>query len=224
MRSRQQALLVAIAVSALVSAGCTSTENGSPTAPGGVPTSEAPTSGATTGSTEPTDPGPSESAGSELPSDGAPRVADPLTFDKFLEQPCLTLTQAQLTGFGVRPEGERRTDATGLTCQWRNDNNGAITVSIPAANKRGLSGIYRAEKDGRYKYFEPVGDIGGYPAVAASVVDLRESGACILNIGVRDELALVMQLSQSLDRIGKADPCEVAVTVGEAIVTTVKAG
>ncbi|WP_181400034.1 DUF3558 domain-containing protein [Actinokineospora spheciospongiae] len=203
--------LAALAVAFLSS--CTSKEGGSPT---GVSDPPPATSRTTT-------PPSSSSAADELPTDGAPKVEQPLALGKFVDEPCSALTAAQAANLGVKFPGEADASPLGPTCVWTNPGGASINLGFNQKDG-GLSGVYRANKAGKWEYFQEQPAVSGYPAVTALRTDTRNIGTCALDIGVRDDVLLSVDLAQSVGRVGSEDPCKVTARVAEQILQTVKTG
>lgn len=211
MRIRCSALLVAILCWAV--AGCTTTSVGEPTA---APPSETSTTDKTP---------PSTSEGDELPGDGAPKVEAPLDFSPFEQDPCSTLTSAQIQNLNLPTSGEEEEIPYGVGCTWRNPSTrGSASVGIINGTGTGLSGAYAANKRGDYAYFNPLSDIEGYPAVATDRFDRRSEGICIVLVGVTDEVAVQFSVRLSETNIRKKEPCAVAADVAGMALQTMKAG
>ncbi|WP_233160234.1 DUF3558 domain-containing protein [Actinophytocola xanthii] len=186
-------------------AACTTTAGGTPTS---VTTSDAPTS-ATSG---------------EAPGEGAPPVENPLDAGIFIEQPCTTLTQDQLSTLGVSRPGVPTTsgavaERAGPYCTWLiSEQGGAIGIGFITGNKNGLSDNYRAREE--FAYFEPT-TVEGYPAVFSDRSDLRDSGSCSLFVGIADTLTILATETGQLDAQGA---CDRAKQVAAAAVTTMGGG
>ena len=196
-------------------AGCTTTTAGQATrAPEGAPETS---SESTTPSEEPNS--------DELPTDGAPKVDDPLDTAKFEENPCLALTADQSEGiFGISPSGRPYDQPLGNACEWKNEETGAkADVRFLNKDPRGLSAEYAADKAGRWAFFEEL-EVAGHPAVARGMSDGRPDGECTVVVGASDEIAYEVVLRQSEDRVGTKDPCEVAADIASETVKTIQAG
>lgn len=161
----------------------------------------------------------------ELPTDGAPKVNDPLDTTKFVENPCLVLTPVQSEGiFGFSPSGKPYTSTLGHGCRWKNEETRAqAEVFFLDKIPRGLSAEYAVNEDGRWVVFEEL-TVEGYPAVIRSQIDRRPDGICTIVVGASDKIAYEVIVRQSQDRIGTIDPCEVAADVAGETVKTIQAG
>jgi hypothetical protein len=160
-----------------------------------------------------------------LPTDGAPKVDDPLDTAKFQENPCLTLTTDQSQGiFGISLTGQRYTDTLGNACKWKNEETRAqADVRFLDKNGRGLSAEYAVDEDGRWAFFEEL-TVEGHPAVIRGLADRRAEGICTVVVGASDEIAYEVVLRQSDAKIGTKDPCEVAADMAAETVKTINAG
>ncbi|MGX7823846.1 DUF3558 domain-containing protein [Actinokineospora sp. 24-640] len=210
MRALSLAALGTVLIGALV--GCTTTDPGEPTSTTGTETTTPATGG-------PTSDSPTTSAG---PGSGAPRVADPVETARFRDDPCLSLSAAQISDLGVEPPGKEEPAADGKACLWRNDQGGAVHLFW--SNTRGLESVYQANARGVYELFKEIPDVGGLPAVVANQLDRRENGNCGVLVGTSDTTSFMVGLSQSGDKVGTADPCSVAADVADMVVTTIKEG
>lgn len=205
--------LVVLPLCLALAAGCTTRSEGEPApATTGV---ETPGSSATDGS-EPS---------ADLPSDGAPAVPDPLDTTGFQQDPCQALTRDQSDALDVGPAGKRNDGPLGNGCEWANaETRGQAVIEFLDDDPRGLSALYRANKDGKWAYFEELTPIEGYPAVARDLQDDRNEGYCSIVIGVTDEVAFETFLHLSQQNVGKKDPCEVATQVAGMALQTMKRG
>lgn len=192
-------------------AGCTSVTAGNAT-----PSTDTP------GSTPPET---SESPSEGLPTDGAPKVDDPLDTSRFQEDPCLSLTSDQSKELNLGSSGSPAESELGEACEWRNETTrGRVRIAFFEKSSDGLSAEYRAEKDGKWAYFDELPPIDGLPAVARDITDDRKNGGCPVVVGVSDELTFEVDLQQSEANVGHRDPCEVATDVAEMAVETMRKG
>ncbi|MBC6446790.1 DUF3558 domain-containing protein [Actinokineospora xionganensis] len=190
----------ALAIAAFALAGCT-------TAPGTpVPASEPST---------PT----SASKPSKDKDNGAPEVADPIDAKKFIEAPCTLLTSAQTTKLGLESKGSQAGGTSAPYCSWNNNAGEKYAVGFQPDNKGGLSDNYRAEKDGKWEYFEPT-TVSGYPAAFLDAVEGRDRGYCGLVVGVRDELTFNISSRGGPGR----QACDKIKEIAGEVIATMKAG
>lgn len=206
MRYRTSAIVAAM-LGIVLLAGCTGTSPGS--------AEPAPISS------------PEETTSSEesLPSDGAPKVENPLDTSKFQQDPCLALTAAQAQELNVGAQGKPVPAPLGNSCDWRNsDTGGHINLQFSDKYPRGLSATYRANTTGEYAYFVELPEIESYPAVARDISDRRAKGDCLIEVGVSDRLTFQLGVVVSRANVGKKDPCEVTVQVAGMMLRTMKAG
>ncbi|MDQ3577966.1 MAG: DUF3558 domain-containing protein [Actinomycetota bacterium] len=211
-----RALAAALASAILLLTGCTANTAGQPT----------PTAGSSGLPTETGEsPRPTTSAATSLPSYGAPVVKDPLDTGRFQKDPCLAVTATQAEELGITPQGEQRDAPLGLACRWGTvDMRGGIDLQWVDKPGIGISGDYKANQNKKYKYFAVLPDIEGFPAIAGDVLDRRPDGSCSVSVGVSDQVAFFLALTQSRDKVGTADPCDVAVRVAGMVLRTMKAG
>lgn len=203
-------LLAASSVATLVLVvGCDDTQP--PTDPGNtIPT------GTTSASSQPSTPG---NAGQNIGK--APRVATPLDTSRFEQSPCGLLTDDQLSEFGGET-GKTDTSATEVGCGWRfgtQKDSSADAWFSPGATKSGLSDLYVLKEQGAWTdgYFEPT-EVAGFPAVFAEGSDNRENGACVLSVGVRDDMYLNLA-TQAPPGKGR-ESCTAAENLAEAMIKT----
>lgn len=188
---------------------CTTTAEGNPT-PDRVNSTTAPTS------ETPSD--------DDLPSDGAPKVENPIDATHFEQNPCDALTPSQASGLNVDPEGTRSDTAFGPGCAWRNPDTGAnFHFGILTKAKRGLSDTYKSNKNGEFTYFEPITDLEGSPAVAFDTDEKNPTIQCSVVVGLTDELAMQTLTQLSRDNVGHRDPCEAAIMATGETMKTIKA-
>jgi uncharacterized protein DUF3558 len=158
----------------------------------------------------------------DLPSNGAPRVADPLDPGRYLTDPCATLTQAQTAELNVKNDGQQNNTEFGHRCIWENNDTGSnVEILFMETNRRGLSGVYGGRS--QLQLFEETQDIEGHPAVIAGM-DERATGGCSISIGLTDQLAVQVSSQQSNSKVGTVDPCSVTTRVATMMLKTMKAG
>ena len=197
--SRLVGLVAGLTTIVMIAAvGCSSQEDGDPTADD----SQTPTKGE---------------------GDGAPRVDTPLDATRFLTEPCAVLDQEQLAEFGVTSPGIPTTtgataETVGPYCIWHADPalGSTIGVGFETGNKHGLSDTYRGRD--QFEYFEPT-TVDGYPAVYSDGADLRSQGSCVIGVGISDTLAFNASEQGELDADGA---CERARQVAAAALATLK--
>jgi hypothetical protein len=208
MTVRVRQLLVLTALAATMSSGCTTA-----------------TAGNATPETDPPDSTQPETPSGGIPTDGAPKVEDPLDTSRFQEDPCLSLSADQSEELNLGGSGKPAESALGGACEWRNDTTrGRVRIAFFEKSQDGLSAEYRAEKDGKWAYFDELAPIDGLPAVARDITDDRKNGGCPVVVGASDELTFEVDLQQSEANVGQRDPCEVAVDVAEMAVATMRKG
>jgi hypothetical protein len=148
-------------------------------------------------------------------------VTEPLDVTKFVTKPCTTLIASQVTALGLVGAGKPDSAASGNEmCSWHSaDDREDYTISFLPNNKGGLSDNYRANKTGRWKYFEPT-EVAGYPAVFQDSVDSRSTGYCTVVTGVRDELTFRTTSASTANQKG----CEKVKEIAVQVIATLKAG
>jgi hypothetical protein len=197
------------AVSLVVLAACTTAAPGTPI-PDQVNSTETPTSG--------------DSPTEELPSNGAPKVENPIDATHFEQNPCDALTPAQASRLNVPPEGQAADTEFGGGCIWRNpDSGGATGISFLSSVRRGLSIAYAEESAGYYRYFKPIDDLEGFPAAIFDTGTDKPTSQCSITVGLSDDLAFQTLTNLSRANIGKTDPCEAGVMATREMLKTIKA-
>ena len=207
---RARSLLVVFLGAALVG-GCTTSSAGEP-APKTSNETSSPTSSA------------EQSEG--LPSDGAPKVANPLDASRFEQNPCPALTSAQAKELNVVHPGEPYEGRVGNGCEWQGPdrNGGRAAIEFLSDDRRGMSSVYRSSNRGEFAFFEPLDPVAGHPLAAFGIADSRESGGyCAVAVGLSDELVATVFLHLSRANIGHKDPCEIGSQVAEMMLTTMGA-
>ncbi len=183
--------------------------------------------GRTGGSPQPSAGG-NASPGAPSSSSPAPKVANPLQPDKYAENPCGLITDAQLKSFDftssttpkVTPNG-----GGGKTCGWNDDSH--VTVSSLGVlwlpdNTKGIGNEYAQKAlDLKNGYFVPT-RVTGYPAVFASQSDDRPAGACELAVGINDHLEFLVDVQAGPDI--KSQACSMAESAAAAAIDTLKQG
>ena len=198
-----------------LTAGCTTVSQGEP----------APATTGTTETTTQSPPSETDDPAEELPTDGAPAVTDPLDTTAFQANPCTALTAAQSTELNVGSSGKPGEEALGNVCTWANLETGGMAIlAFLDKDPRGLSAVYRADKEGKWAYFEELSPIEGFPAVARDLTDDREKGTCSIVVGVSDKIAFSLFLQLSLANSGQKDPCDTASLVAGDALQTMKQG
>jgi hypothetical protein len=206
---RTRLLLTITALSMVVVAGCTTTSEGTPL----------PDSNATTESSPDEPP----ASGEDLPSDGAPKVENPLDVSRFEQKPCDALTPKQAQDLNVSATGEPDTDAFGEICRWRNDQTqGSVSMGFFSSDKRGLSSVYREAKGSDFPFFKPIEDIEGHPAVAFHTKVKEPTTDCAVAVGVTDQLVFTARVALSIANTGQKEPCEVAAQVAGMMMKTMQ--
>lgn len=199
---------LALMTVALCAAGCTSTAPGQP-----LPA-------ARTGSSATSSSAPAE----EVPGPGVPKVPKPLDITRFKQNPCETLTSAQISDLlgdraRIHPDPH---GPVGPACGWF--AQATVAVLYPTINKLGLTSVYRA-KGRAYPFFLPLAPIDGYPVVAYGEDDPRASrGECDVAMGTSDRETVVVSITQSAARKGEKDPCESARDVAEKVLGNLRGG
>lgn len=197
---------VAVAGLTLV-AGCATSTSGTPE----------PTSGATRS-------GDSSSSGS---GSAAPKVTTPIDVSKFAANPCSSLTTAQLTTLGLTGMNQQGTGGpagagipnqpTGTICTWLYPNNAVIAVGFLTGFPDGIpQGLNYYFEDGIQPARPGVLDVDGQPTVYGQVEASQQY--CQLAVGASDTAVVAV----SADAWTTGDPCQEALVVAQATITTIK--
>lgn len=197
-------LLAAVAVVTVVAAGgCT------------VPSAGTPLPASTQAPTSNTD--------GDLPTNGAPKVENPLDASHFEKHPCDVLEPEAAETLNLPPDGEQEGIPTGETCLWFNDSTrGSLVVTFFSTDKDGLSSVYREARASGWPYFERIDDVEEHPAVAASIKEDPPKYGCVIFVGLTDQLAFSVDVSLSDANVGKSDPCPVAAKAAGMMVRTMR--
>ncbi|WP_165912841.1 DUF3558 domain-containing protein [Tamaricihabitans halophyticus] len=195
---REWILPVVLAVG--VVAGCTEAESGE--------AAPAPESSSADGSTE----------------DGAPKVENPLDTSAYQQDPCSSLSSAQLQELALDQGKPSENDSAGPNCFWRNNEARSMaSIAFVTAGNNGISDVYANRENNAV--FEELPAIEGHPVVAyGSVKGEIERGYCTLAVGATDELFLSISVRVSRANIGQDDPCESAQRVAEMMIETMRSG
>ena len=167
----------------------------------------------------------SEPNSDELPTDGAPKVENPIDTSRFQQDACLSLTTTQSQQLSLGATGTPVDMPLGNACEWRNpETRGNVQIGFLDKDPRGLSAEYKSEKAGRLKVFIELPPVDGHPAVVRGAIDDRENGACTVVVGASDEIAFEVALQLSRTNVGKKDPCKVSADVAGMALQTMKQG
>ncbi|MFD8492376.1 DUF3558 family protein [Amycolatopsis sp. NPDC059657] len=205
---RKQALTATLLVATLALSACSDKTPGVGTP---VPSGSAPSS--------PQQSSPGTSANNAAK---APPVTKPLNGSKFIEDPCLSLTQTQLAAFETTDPGKRN-DGAAKACDWKLGTSGDVVaeVSYNPSLTAGLSHLYAQNAAGFYSqgYFEAT-QLDGYPAVRLDAIDARADGDCALSVGISEQLFFTVRINGKTGTNG----CKAAENVAKAALTTIREG
>ncbi|UJW34412.1 DUF3558 domain-containing protein [Saccharothrix sp. AJ9571] len=151
----------------------------------------------------------------------APPVPRPLDAEKYVNDPCASLTATQQAEFNVT-SSRVNSDGRGSGCIWNvGDGSTSPGVSYLTSVDTGLSNLYALNDTGWWDrgYFEPT-EVDGYPAVYVDLTDLRAQGDCGLAVALSDRLFFDVSIRTTKDN----DACLGAKNVAEAILQTIKEG
>jgi hypothetical protein len=183
-------------------------------------------SNSTTGSGTPS-PGfsaPDSPTGTSSTALAAPTVSKPLDVAKFEKNPCGLLSAAQANQILTVTRTMVTPGATDNTiCGWENEGGAGLSLGLVGGNG-GLSTVYRQHNANSPGYFIPIPSIEGYPALFASVADLRSKGSCTVLLGVRDDEVMTVNMDWVVQAPGQGDPCQLAQKAAGLAVVTIKGG
>lgn len=169
---------------------------------------------------------PSSGSNSDLPSDGAPKVENPLDASHFEQKPCDALKPEDAKTLNVPPEGEQQKGSNlGEWCMWFNhDTNGSLSAYFFSGDERGLSSVYREAHATGWAYFERIDDVEGHPAVVYNLSRKKEQPkeGCTVAVGLTDQLVFTADVSISDAKLGNADPCPYAVQAAGMMMRTMQ--
>ncbi|MDV6012567.1 DUF3558 domain-containing protein [Haloechinothrix sp. LS1_15] len=161
----------------------------------------------------------------ELPHSGAPPVDDPIDTTRFEEDPCLALSDQQLTEYGYEYEDveARVTMHADHVCEWNmGRGEGTFVIGFTVENQHGLSGVYQAHGLETWEVFDQADPVHGHPALFADPIDARERGACNVIFGANDELAVWVTMDAGRHSPHRDAPCRAAYELAELAVETMK--
>jgi hypothetical protein len=192
---------------ALLLAGCSDTEPGTPN-----PATSGPAESSQ--STSPTD---------DVPAHGAPKVDNPLDLSHFTTQePCDVISEAEMTEFfGSGVTGEPDIGAATTKCAWHVPRGQAgVIVTLTRGSAFSLSALYSNRDD--MAVFDELAPASGYPAVSYNLGDERPQGRCTIRVGTSDTQTVDVSLALSEDKIGQIDPCEATHEVASTVIDNIK--
>lgn len=167
---------------------------------------------------------PSETTTSESTPSEAPAVEDPVNVSAFLQHPCTTLTQEQLSRLDVSGTGAPTTsggiaEQVGPYCVWlAPERSASLSVGFLASNEIGLTTVYESRDE--FAYFDPT-SVGGYPAVFADFDDYRNDGECSIIVGTSDTETF---RASEKGELNPQDACDRAKQIATAALATMSGG
>jgi uncharacterized protein DUF3558 len=165
----------------------------------------------------------SAGAGGDLPSDGAPKVDNPLDASHFEQHPCDVLKPDDAKTLNLPPTGKQESTAVGEACSWRNsETRGTLHVTFFSSDERGLSSVYQEAQGAGWQYFERIDDVEGQPAVAFNQDEKTPKYGCVVVVGVSDQLVFASDVALSDANVGHTDPCGIAAKASGTMVNTMR--
>ncbi|WP_312872069.1 DUF3558 domain-containing protein [Amycolatopsis dendrobii] len=169
-------------------------------------------------------PAPRSTSANQVPGPGVPKVPNPIDITRFKQNPCESLTSAQVVDL-LGDEARITPDPNGPGgpgCGWF--SQAKIAVVFPNVDKLGLTSVYRA-KGGAYPFFMPLAPVEGYPVVAYGTEDVRARlGECNVALGTSDRETLDVSITQSPAHKGEKDPCDSARDVADKVLGNLRGG
>ncbi|WP_103352901.1 DUF3558 domain-containing protein [Amycolatopsis sp. CA-128772] len=209
-RSKLGVLATLVAVSAALTAACTTT---------------------TGGTASPSTAGSSPATGSPSADPEVPKVSAPLDAGKYVADTCALVPKDVLTSLGMpetgtfQAKGDTLFTKAGPTCAWKIRGQGTgVLVSLGTGSRDegagGLAGIYRGYASKTYiRFLEHAPDVDGYPAVYWGPLDERPMGSCGIGVGIADDLTFDVY-AQGYQ--GADDSCGAAAQVASSVIKTLK--
>ncbi|MFD9895568.1 DUF3558 domain-containing protein [Amycolatopsis sp. NPDC059027] len=152
-----------------------------------------------------------------------PQVAQPLNADKYVANPCASLTSAQLKEFESNRDGTRQDFNGDPNCHWQvgPNNDTGVGVTYARSNTDGIGRLYALNDTGWWRdgYFEPT-SVQEYPAVFTDIIDKRRRGDCGLAVAVSNSLYFDVSIQSSAGD----KSCVAAKNVATAVLDTIKKG
>lgn len=157
----------------------------------------------------------------------APPINSPeLDLTRYESQVCDLLTPAQLAPFGISEPGKADEDVGGQTCTWHATDSSAgasVDVGILTKTREGLAGIYARKH--KFAWFEPAGEVNGYPAVHLDTASKGDEGVCTTLLGVRRDLAVDVTVHVNAVKSPEyKKACSVSDKAASSVIDTVRGG
>ncbi|RZQ62069.1 DUF3558 domain-containing protein [Amycolatopsis suaedae] len=159
-----------------------------------------------------------------VPGAGAPSVSRPLEVGRYEQEPCSTLSAAQVEEYMGTGATSEATNLGGPGCEWHKPQTQlAITVKFLKIHDLGLTALYANRS--QYQLFRELDPVASYPAVAWGLTDdSMTKGQCRVRVGISDRATMDFILKLSEKNVGKMDPCAGAREVAQAVITNIQGG
>lgn len=158
------------------------------------------------------------------PTTDVPSVENPLDISGFLDDPCTSLTDEQITEYlGSDTDEDDKTNlSAGPSCAWYSGmrSNAQISVTYPQLGNDGLAALYHNREHAAY--FLVMAPAGGYPAIASSTMDKRDEGDCLVTVGTSDTEYVHINMYLGDRSAGQVDPCDAAHEVATTVVGNIR--
>src|SRR5262245_3894595 len=165
----------------------------------------------------------SDAPGGDLPSDGAPKVDNPLDASHFEQHPCDVLKPEDAKTLNLPSTGKQEGTAVGEGCTWRNsETRGTLHVTFFSSDERGLSSVYQEAKGAGWQYFGRIDDVEGHPAVAFNQDEKKPKYSCVVVVGLSDQLVFAANIALSDANVGHADPCDIGAQASGTMVKNMR--
>jgi hypothetical protein len=160
---------------------------------------------------------------------GAPKVTQPLDVTKYIEQPCSTLTTAQVHGLNLAKAGVPDQDAQGSTCTFSPKYDVvydvAFNVHFDEGQPTGLANAYWYANGTAFtkNYMKRLPDIDGVPEVTEPIQNT--DGGCYIYLGATDQISFATGVTVS----SSAEPqyrmaCSIAQQLAKDVTETMRSG
>lgn len=164
----------------------------------------------------------SASASQAVPNSGAPKVAQPLKAESFLQRPCSVLTATQLDALNLHVDGKSETTGgVGPVCKW-NDFGGATEGAYSVTFVKGGDGLSGPYSNKDSSFFKEVPAISGQPSVISMNGDGRSSGRCTIDVGLSDQQIIAVGAYMGPNAPNYKNSCGVSAKLAEKMVETIK--
>lgn len=160
---------------------------------------------------------------------GAPEVTQPLDVTKYVQQPCATLTAAQLHALGVTKAGVPDHDSGGSTCSISQKYDVVYTIAFnthfPEGQPAGLANAYWNANGPAFTtdYMKRLPDIDGVPEVTEPAQNT--DGGCYIYLGATDQISYATGVTVSSSTEPQYEnACSIAQQLAKDVTATMRSG